>query len=107
MKMRRPSASHRVPWTPAALALAACAVALAAPGPGPAAPRALAPLHIGPGGSDSNPCTAQRPCRSFDRAYRVASPGQVVEVAGGTYPGQGVRVDAAKSSSSDVVFRPA
>lgn len=41
------------------------------------------------------------------RAYRVAQPGQVVEVAGGTYPSQTLTADASKTSSSDVVFRPA
>jgi hypothetical protein len=44
---------------------------------------------------------------SFDRAYHLASPGQVVEVAGGTYPAQSVTSDPSKTSASDVVFQPA
>jgi hypothetical protein len=43
---------------------------------------------------DSNPCTAAAPCASFDRAYRAASGGQVVEVAGGSYGNQELDGDA-------------
>jgi hypothetical protein len=44
---------------------------------------------------------------SFDRAYRVARPGDIVEVAGGSYPPQIVGADSRKLSTLDVVFRPA
>jgi hypothetical protein len=37
----------------------------------------------------------------------VAQPGQVVEVAGGTYPGQTITYDASKTSSAHVVIEPA
>jgi len=37
----------------------------------------------------------------------VAQPGQVVEVASGSYPYQRLQFDASKSSSADVVFEPA
>jgi chitodextrinase len=63
-------------------------------------------VYVSAAGSDSNACTSSAPCKSFDRAYRVADPGDVVEVAGGTYPGQTINVDSAKTSSEDVVFRP-
>jgi chitodextrinase len=66
-----------------------------------------ASVYLSAGGSDSNPCTQSAPCRSFDRGYRVAQPGWVVEVAGGTYPGQTLSADSSKSSLTDVVFRPA
>ena len=39
-------------------------------------------------GSDAGTCTAAAPCRSLDRAYHVAAPGEVVEVAGGAYAAQ-------------------
>ena len=64
-------------------------------------------VYVSPSGSDASPCTASAPCATFDRAYRVAQPGQVVEVAGGSYPLQVITVDGAKTSSADVVFRPA
>jgi hypothetical protein len=61
---------------------------------------------VSPSGSDGNPCTPSAPCRSFDRAYEAASPGDVVEVAGGSYDAQ--NIDAApKPSGPAVVFRPA
>jgi hypothetical protein len=53
-----------------------------------------------------NTCTPE-PCASFDRAYRVAKPGDVVEVAAGTYPDQSIMFDPSKTSAADVVFRPA
>jgi hypothetical protein len=74
----------------------------------PAAGTALAPLHLSPSGSDSRPCTKAAPCRSFDRAYRAAKPGQTVVLAAGRYGGQQeVPADRSKTSSRDVVFRPA
>lgn len=63
-------------------------------------------LFLSTSGSDGNPCTAVAPCASFDRAYRVAGPGQVVEVGGGTYPGQSIRAVAGRTGPN-VVFRPA
>jgi len=63
---------------------------------------------VAPGGSDSNACTQAQPCRSFDRAYRVAQPGQTVEVAGGTYADQSLGADASKNAGgSRVNFQPA
>jgi hypothetical protein len=62
---------------------------------------------MSPSGSDSNPCTQALPCRTFNRAYRVASPGHTVEAAAGDYPGQAINPDPSKTSSDDVVFRPA
>jgi chitodextrinase len=51
--------------------------------------------------------TASAPCLSFDRAYHSALPGQVVQVAGGTYPAQTLLYDAAKESATQhVVFQP-
>jgi hypothetical protein len=53
----------------------------------------------------ANPCTLV-PCASFDRAYHAAKPGDVVELAAGTYGGQTLLFDASKTAD-DVVFRPA
>jgi hypothetical protein len=82
-----------------------CALAVAACLAGAAG--AAAQVHISPAGSDSNPCSAAAPCRSFDRAYRAAAPGQAVEAAPGSYGSQAIRADGSKTSGSDVVFRPA
>jgi len=68
---------------------------------------ALAPadVFISPSGSDSNPCTQAQPCRSFNRAYHVAKPGQMVEVDGGSYGGQVISLPQ-HPSAPRVVFRP-
>jgi hypothetical protein len=66
-----------------------------------------ATLHVAPSGSDANPCTAAQPCQSFARAYRAATPGSEVVVAGGTYGGQSFSHLPAKAGSERVVFRPA
>ncbi len=81
------------------------------PWPPPPAPIPDAPASVWVStiGSDST-CARldqSKPCQTFDRAYRIAQPGDQVEVAGGTYSRQDVNVDAAKTSDVDVVFRPA
>jgi chitodextrinase len=66
-----------------------------------------ASAFVATGGSDSGSCTQSAPCKTFGRAYKVAQPGQVVEVAGGTYPQQTIAADTTKTSASNVVFKPA
>jgi hypothetical protein len=89
-------------------ATAACTAAPPPPPP-PAPPSggASGSVFVATGGSDGNPCSAAAPCASFNRAYRVAQPGQVVEVAAGTYSSQTIQADSSKTSTSDVVIRPA
>jgi hypothetical protein len=87
-------------------ALVVCALAIPSTSPFAAA-RAQRILYVAPQGSDSGTCAQQSPCASFDRAYQVARPGDVVEVAGGTYPDQRLSYDPSKTSSDDVIFRPA
>ena len=65
------------------------------------------PSYVSAAGSDSSRCTRTAPCASFDRAYHVASPGGVVEVAAGSYPEQTLTADASKTSTEDVVIQPA
>jgi hypothetical protein len=65
-----------------------------------------ASVYVSPSGNDASACTQAAPCRSFDRAYRVAQPGEVVEVAGGTYPAQSIGSDSTKTAPN-VVFQPA
>jgi hypothetical protein len=73
------------------------------------ATRPAAQYFMAPNGSDSGPCSRDRPCRSLGRAYSVAKPGQTVELAGGTYAeGQRIGYSSAKQSAKRrVVFRAA
>ena len=72
-----------------------------------ACPPVPASVFVAPGGNDSRPCTnAAAPCATFDRAYRMAEPGEVVELAAGSYPGQRMTADASKSGAA-VALRPA
>jgi hypothetical protein len=64
-------------------------------------------VFVSPTGSDRDGCTRAAPCATFNRAYRAAQPGDVVQVAGGTYPEQELDADSRKTSSDHVVFRPA
>jgi hypothetical protein len=57
------------------------------------------------GGSDSNACTQAAPCLSFDKAESVASPGDTVQVASGTYSGQ--VINNHNKSGANIVFTPA
>jgi hypothetical protein len=81
-----------------------------------ATPGITASLFVSPSGDDGAPCTQAHPCRSFDRAYHAARPGQVVELAGGRYPHQTITPDHAKVGrgcesagrrAACVVLRPA
>jgi hypothetical protein len=67
-----------------------------------------ASVFVAPGGSDDASCRkASQACASLNRAYRAARPGEIVEVAAGTYPDQEIVADPDKRSSRDVVIRPA
>jgi hypothetical protein len=73
----------------------------------PVSPDVPATRFVKTDGSDAGSCAASSPCQSFNRAYEVASPGEVVDVAGGTYPTQRIEYDPSKTSATDVYFRPA
>jgi hypothetical protein len=66
---------------------------------------ASADLYVAAGASAASPCTAAAPCGSFERAYVVAAPGEVVHVAGGSYSGQDI--NTTQKSGPSVVFQPA
>ena len=67
-----------------------------------------APLYVSPAGSNAGNCGLAAPCASFDRAYHVAQPGQIVQVAAGSYPLQRMTFDATKSSATgNVTFQSA
>ena len=89
----------------AGLLIAIAAFSSFAPGTAPAASKPR--LFVSVAGSDSGRCTRAAPCASFARAYRVAAPGDVVEVAAGVYPGQRIVRDPVKAGRARVTFRPA
>jgi hypothetical protein len=73
--------------------------------------RAVAPpkanYFLSPAGADRNPCTRQAPCLTLTRGYAVAKPGQVVELADGTYPVQTLRPDGSEATAgARIFFRP-
>jgi hypothetical protein len=88
------------------------AVVVALPGGGGAAPVAstqarLPAVFVAPNGSDARSCrTRKHACATFQRAFRVARPGQLVEVAGGSYPEQTI-VAVPGRRAPNVVFAPA
>jgi hypothetical protein len=74
-----------------------------------AATPAGTPLYVSANGSDSGGCSKQSPCRTFNAAYHRASPGQAVQVAGGSYGDQTITADTTKAAANlaDVTFAPA
>jgi hypothetical protein len=86
---------------------------------GGAAPAATAApaLFVSPTGNDAGRCTQAAPCVSWDRAYQVSRPGDVIHVAGGTYGPQTIEWKGAYRNLSPgctlaeprncVVFQPA
>jgi hypothetical protein len=92
------------------LVLAVSAVVILVESPdGEGAPhhKRKASVFVSPNGSDGNNCKRRRPCASFDRAYQAAKPGQIVDVAGGSYPTQELGRDGGKNGPKSVLFRPA
>jgi hypothetical protein len=73
----------------------------------PESPLPAPTVFVATTGSDSNPCSAAAPCETFDRAYHAASPGQVVQIAGGSYPEQIMNADSSHGSGGNVTFVPA
>ncbi len=63
-------------------------------------------LRLSPSGVDTNSCTAAKPCKTLNRAYKLATPGQTVELAAGTYTDTALSTDSSKTSAADVIFRP-
>lgn len=73
----------------------------------PPPPSGNASVFLSPTGSDSNACSQAAPCRSFQRGYEKALPGQVVEAAGGLYGNQSMRRISGRTDPNDVIIRPA
>ena len=65
-----------------------------------------ATLKLSPSGSDSAACTASAPCRSFDRAYEQAAPGDTVELAAGSYGSQTIDAPEKPAGAAPIVFTP-
>jgi hypothetical protein len=56
---------------------------------------------VSPSGSDSNPCSENSPCATPDHAFNLASPGQTVQVAAGTYNYNNGAAQFTKSGTAD------
>jgi hypothetical protein len=63
------------------------------------APASAAALRVSPAGSDSAACTPTAPCRSLARAYQAAQPGDIVQIAGGSYGSQTIPAGAKPGSA--------
>jgi hypothetical protein len=88
--------------------LALVALALVPTGGVAAAPAPqTASIFVSSTGSDDLPCTHAAPCRTFARAYSLAKPGAIVEIAAGTYPEQTIPQLGAPRGSQPIVFQPA
>jgi chitodextrinase len=109
----RDAAGNSSPQTSLGASTSACSVPPPpAPTPPPPAPTPPPPaptppssanVFLAPSGSDGSPCTKASPCRSLKRGLAVAQPGQVVELAGGSYSGEILSGDR----GGLVTFRPA
>ena len=81
--------------------------------PFPGLPRRSSPplppstRFVSTSGSDAGTCAASSPCQTFDRAYHVASPGEVIEVAAGSYPKQILTADPSKAGMALTFIRSA
>ena len=93
------------PWHLAPLA--ACLVSLACGGASQSDSDGDARVFVSSYGSDRGRCIEADPCLTFGRAYEVATPGAVIEIAAGTYPTQELDVDPAKGDGRPVTLRPA
>jgi hypothetical protein len=72
----------------------------------PATPLPSPTVFVASTGSDVADCSRAAPCATLDRAFRVARPGAVVEVAGGAYPAQAIQPKPGAAAPA-VVFRAA
>jgi hypothetical protein len=64
-------------------------------------------LYLSPRGSDSWRCTYRAPCRTVERAYRRARPGQTVVMRAGSYPDRSFIPYVRGRVRPAVLFRPA
>lgn len=90
----------------AALVAGGCASGSSRP-----APVSPATIQVAPDGKDStcSRANASHPCRTLNRAYSLARPGDTIVMAGGTYAGQTIDDSAAngKPGTTPVTIEPA
>ncbi len=70
-------------------------------------PPGTADLYMAANGSSTSNCTQAAPCSTFNRAYAVASPGNVVQMAAGSYSGQTINGAPKAAGAAPIVFQPA
>ena len=66
-----------------------------------------ATLYVATNGADGGSCTQAAPCKSFARAYNVATAGSDVIVAAGSYAQQDLSGLAPKATTELITFKPA
>jgi hypothetical protein len=96
-----------------ALGLAVLAVVVVRSSIGPAAvadhhppAHGTADMYLSPTGNDRGQCGRRDPCKSLNRAYQTARPGQVVELASGVYPDETLSASG-RTAGRQVVFQAA
>lgn len=109
--------SSREGGRPPRLVLSAGLARGTAPGGGPASPASPNPSgalpaivyapaaptrFVSPNGDDTGNCTRADPCLTLNRAYAIASLGETVEMAGGSYPSVSVQRYPPKDGSTCV-----
>jgi hypothetical protein len=62
-------------------------------------------IVVSPVGDDDAGCTRSDPCLTLERAYRLAAPGETVEVAAGTYGVQRIGADSPSPGPDKIVLR--
>src|SRR5262249_62387536 len=62
-------------------------------------------VYVAPDGNDANRGTRTAPVLTLDRAYHLAKPGQIVEVAAGQYAAQIPSAHPTKKSTKHVIFQ--
>ncbi len=92
---------RRTFWVMAALV--GSALIAASCGRASAGATALPLLYVSPTGSDTAACTQSAPCLTLQRGYRVAKPGQTVQIQPGAYPGQQLAFDPSKTGTAIVL----
>lgn len=73
---------------------------------GPAHAGGEGPIVVSPAGDDGGGCTRSDPCLTLERAYRLAKPGETVEVTAGTYGVQTIDAGSPSPGPQKIVLRP-
>lgn len=68
--------------------------------------RAVTTIGVSPAGNDTTCARGGGACKSFERAYQVAQPGDTIVPEAGTYPGGYIEPDATKAAGATITITP-